>query len=167
MFARPAPVRNGGGRGGKGSTEYSQSSAGRGDRRGCVTGLGVQALLDQAAAYEAGDDLAAAEASRVEAAAVAEQAAGVDSVELAAVLRRLAGLLMGQARYREAEPLLRRAMTIYQSAHGAGHPTVATTLADLALLCEAIGSPAEARRFGAEARAAAEPAPSAGAGAAE
>src|SRR5215472_16835769 len=59
--------------------------------------------------------------------------------EAARLLNDTASYLYGRAQYRDAEPLYRRALTIYEEALGATHPETATSLNNLAGLYESQG----------------------------
>ena len=53
-------------------------------------------------------------------------------------------MLYATNRMAEAEPLLRRALAIYEASFGSDHPAVATAVNNLALLLEATNRLAEA-----------------------
>ena len=61
------------------------------------------------------------------------------SADLAQSLDRLARIYQNQGRYREALPLYRKSLQIYEQQLGANHPNVATSLNNLALLYDAQG----------------------------
>jgi len=60
------------------------------------------------------------------------------------LMNRLSAFLYAKALHREAEPLMRRALTIFESSLGAEHPNVATQLNNLAQLLQATNRLAEA-----------------------
>lgn len=62
----------------------------------------------------------------------------------AGLLSRVGQLLALKARYTEAEPLLRRALAIFEASDGPSHPNVAMSLRNLALLLHATNRPGEA-----------------------
>ena len=66
------------------------------------------------------------------------------SADLAQSLDRLARIYEKQGRYREALPLYRRSLQIYEQQLGADHPAVATSLNNLAALYEVQGRYEEA-----------------------
>ena len=59
----------------------------------------------------------------------------------------LAGLLQATNRLAEAEPLMRRALAIFEKSFGPDHPDVATDLNNLAALLHATNRHAEAERL--------------------
>jgi Tfp pilus assembly protein PilF len=69
---------------------------------------------------------------------------GLDSPGLGRSLNDLAMVYEGQGRYAEAEPLLKRALAIRETALGPDHPDVATSLNNLAMVYEGQGRHAEA-----------------------
>lgn len=81
-----------------------------------------------------------------------------DSHETAVQAHQLAKVLAGRGRVDDAVALYRRAVDIKQRVLGEGHPDVATTLHNLALLLEADGRTEEARSLWAQARAVLAPA---------
>ncbi len=64
----------------------------------------------------------------------AQEILGPDHPYVATTLNELAGLYQEEGRYKEAEPLLQRALGIDERVLGPGHPDVATTLNNLAVL---------------------------------
>jgi tetratricopeptide (TPR) repeat protein len=68
-------------------------------------------------------------------------------LELATSLNNLALLYKSQGRYSEAEPLLVRALAIYEEQLGANHPSTATSLNNLALFYEFQGQLKKAEEF--------------------
>jgi tetratricopeptide (TPR) repeat protein len=63
---------------------------------------------------------------------------------VATQLNNLAQLLHATNRLSEAEPLMRRALSIDEASYGPDHPSVATRLNNLALLLDATNRPLEA-----------------------
>ena len=57
---------------------------------------------------------------------------GPDHFDVALVLNNLASFLYMTNRATEAEPLMRRALSIYEKSFGAEHPEVASSLSNLA-----------------------------------
>jgi hypothetical protein len=78
-------------------------------------------------------------------------------------LRDRATRMMDEARYAQAEPLLRQALAIFEAELDPADPMRATTAHDLAVLCELSGSREEARALWDRARAAVEARPVGGA----
>jgi tetratricopeptide (TPR) repeat protein len=74
----------------------------------------------------------------------APMAAADDPLAEALALIKQARPLYDQGRYAEAEPLFKRALAIYQKALDPEHPSVATTLDNLAALYRSQGRDAEA-----------------------
>jgi tetratricopeptide (TPR) repeat protein len=69
---------------------------------------------------------------------------GLNSVAAARLLNQSGYYLKGRARYAEAEPLLQRALAIYEKAQGPDHADTATSLNNLAVLYDDQGRYAEA-----------------------
>ena len=69
---------------------------------------------------------------------------GADHPDTAADVAALAALLDGQGKYDEAEPLYRRALSVFERAYGPEHYEVAVNLNNLAALCHATGRAEEA-----------------------
>lgn len=88
--------------------------------------------------------------------AVFAAALGHDSDEMAASASQLASLLNATDRSEEAVELYRRVLRIRQEQFGSDHPTVVSTLHNLALACDAAGRAEEAQILWDEARAALE-----------
>lgn len=61
---------------------------------------------------------------------------GVEHLDIATSLRRLADLYKGQSRLGEAEPLYRESLRIYRKHLHSGHPDIANSLNNLASLCK-------------------------------
>jgi tetratricopeptide (TPR) repeat protein len=77
--------------------------------------------------------------------ALAERQFGPSHREVADPLSKLGKLYWAQGRVAEAEPLLKRALAIYEKfALGLGHPSLATALSDLAAVYQAQGRTVEA-----------------------
>ncbi len=74
---------------------------------------------------------------------IQEKALGPDHPDVAS-LNNLASLYNSQGRYADAEPLLKRALTIQERALGPAHPDVAQSLNNLAELYRAQGRYADA-----------------------
>lgn len=74
----------------------------------------------------------------------AEQTLGPEHPQTLASLNNLAALYQDQDRYREAEPLLQRALAARSRVMGADHPTTRQSAADLAVLYSGQGRYAEA-----------------------
>ena len=72
---------------------------------------------------------------------------------MATSLNRLAALYYSQGKYNEAEPLYRRALSIWEKALGPEHPDVATVLENYALLLRKTNREAQAEELEARARA--------------
>lgn len=85
-----------------------------------------------------------------------------DLMALGLDLRGRATRMMDEARYADAEPLLREALAIFEAVLDPSDPMRATTAHDLALLCELQGSREEARALWDRARAAVETRPGGG-----
>jgi tetratricopeptide (TPR) repeat protein len=64
---------------------------------------------------------------------------GTDHLDTAASLHALADLYQQQGKYAEAEPLYRRALSIYEQQVGNDHPNLATSLNNLALFYSSQG----------------------------
>jgi tetratricopeptide (TPR) repeat protein len=73
-----------------------------------------------------------------------EQRLGPEHPSTATALNNLAGLLQATNRLAEAEPLMRRALTIDEASYGNDHPNVATALNNLAQLLQATNRIVEA-----------------------
>jgi tetratricopeptide (TPR) repeat protein len=82
-----------------------------------------------------------------------------DSLELADACHRLATLLAGRGEPDEAALFYERALVIRLERLGPGHPTLAATLHNLALVREATGQTEEARSLWSRARSLLEGAP--------
>ena len=67
------------------------------------------------------------------------------ALECSWLLDRAGTYLQTQGRYREAVPLMQRALAIDERVHGPDHPEVATSLNNLALVLQELGDPAGAR----------------------
>jgi tetratricopeptide (TPR) repeat protein len=74
----------------------------------------------------------------------AEKTLGANDPAVAGLLDRQATLLLEIARYEDAEPLFRRALTIVEAIYGKDHPNVAIHLNNLAQLLKATNRLAEA-----------------------
>ena len=72
---------------------------------------------------------------------------GPDHPSVAATLNNLALLYWAQGRYAEAEPLLKRALAIFEKALGPEHPNVAQSLENYAVLLRKTGRGAEAEKM--------------------
>ena len=72
------------------------------------------------------------------------ETAGVGLRPTSHLLNQVGLYLRSQARFAEAEPLMRRALAIDEASYGAEHPTVATSLNNLAALLQATNRLAEA-----------------------
>lgn len=72
---------------------------------------------------------------------------GPQDLRLAATLNNLAALYRAQAKYAEAEPLYRRALTILEESLGPEHPLVARLLDNYAALLRQTNREAEAAKF--------------------
>ena len=73
-----------------------------------------------------------------------EEALGPEHPDTATSLNNLAEVLREQGRYAEAEPLYRRAITIFEKALGPEHPDTTSSLNNLALLLKQEGRYVEA-----------------------
>lgn len=73
-----------------------------------------------------------------------EQSFGLDDVNLASALNNLATVLQATDRFAEAEPLMRRALSITEKKLGRDHPGLAADLNNLAHLLQATNRSAEA-----------------------
>jgi tetratricopeptide (TPR) repeat protein len=69
---------------------------------------------------------------------------GVENAPVGLAANQLGVLLATRALYRQAEPLMRRALTIEEKTLGADHPNVAVRLSNLASILTNISRPAEA-----------------------
>ncbi len=83
---------------------------------------------------------------------LSEQEFGPDHPDVATDLNNLAKVYRFQGRYAEAEPLLKRALAIFEKALGPEHPDVATSLENYAVLLRKTGRGAEATLLEARAR---------------
>ena len=70
-----------------------------------------------------------------------------DHPDVATSLNNLAVLYKKQGRYAAAEPLYKRALSIYEKALGPNHPSVATSLGNLAGLYRATGQFLKAQKL--------------------
>ena len=78
---------------------------------------------------------------------MAEEIVGPDHPNVATSLNNQAELYRTQVQYAAAEPLYKRALSIYEKALGPDHPSVATTPNNLALLYRATGRNLEAQEL--------------------
>jgi hypothetical protein len=92
-----------------------------------------------------------------------ESIVGSESLQVALVCHELGDLLVANSRASEARAFYERALGVRRRLLGDGHPDVATTRHNLAVLHESEGRVSEARALWAEARAALEPTAPAGA----
>ena len=74
----------------------------------------------------------------------AEFALGPEHLDVAVILRNLAGLFEAQGKYAEAEPLYKEVLKIREKALGTNHPDVLTVLESMAELYKKIGKKKEA-----------------------
>src|SRR5271170_4748983 len=79
--------------------------------------------------------------------AAREKALGPDHPDVAQSLNNLALLYSSQARYADAEPLVKRSIAILEKTSGPNHPNVAKALNDLAELYRIQGRYADAERI--------------------
>ncbi len=87
-----------------------------------------------------------------EALKAAKDALGPEHLEVAAILRNLAGLSEAQGKYADAEPFYKRLLKINEKALGSDHPDVAVICENMAELYKQIGNDGEAKKFEARAK---------------
>ena len=82
----------------------------------------------------------------------AEFALGPEHLDVAAILRNLAGLFEAQGKYANAEPLYRRSFKIKEKSLGSDHPEVAAMLENMAKCYKEMGRQNEAEKLEARAK---------------
>lgn len=136
--------------GGAGAPDVDRLAVIREALHAIADGVALAALLTAQAKYEEAEPLLR------QAVTAFDAALGHASNEMAVSAGQLASLLNATDRSEEAVELYRRVLRIRQEQFGSDHPTVVSTLHNLALACHAAGRADEAQILWDEARAALE-----------